>query len=89
MFPIKASHLQVIQDKFLGSIQPINMQGLWVYNPIPGLLGEIEIDRIDPCPKGSHFCGRRRALGSVGVWWSIPSASVSSIAFGTVQALNE
>lgn len=54
MFPIKASHLQVIQDNFLESIQPINMQGLWVYNPIPGLLGEIEVDRIDPCPKGSH-----------------------------------
>ena len=89
MFPNKASHLQVIEDNFLESVQPINMQGLWVCNPIPGLLGETEIDRIDPCPKGSHFCRRRRAVGSVGAWWFIPSASVSSIVFGTVQALNE
>lgn len=47
--------LQMFQDNFLESIQPVNMQGLWVYNHMPGSQEDVEIDRIASCPKESHL----------------------------------
>lgn len=59
-------------------MQPVNVQGLWAYNPILGQLGDIGIYRIAHQLKGSHFGRKRRVVGSVGTKWLISLASVSS-----------